>query len=162
VLARFPGVGAEEAAVLAEDERLAEMYRDASAVCPNPKGVAAFLVNEVPRDARLDGAAIGKLVARIDDGTLSSRLAKDVLADLLASGGDPDEIIARKGLVQVNDDGAIAPHVDAVVSANPDKVAAFRGGKQGLLGFFVGEVMKRSGGKANPKRVQELVRAALG
>jgi glutaminyl-tRNA synthetase len=162
VLARFPGVNAEEAVVLDGDARLAAMYRDASEVCHNRRAVASFLVNEVPRDAAIAGAAIGRLVARIEDGTLSSRLAKDVLAELVAGEADPDAVIARKGLVQVSDDGAIAPHVDAVVAANPDKVAAFRGGKQGLLGFFVGEVMKRSGGKANPKRVQELVRAALG
>ncbi|MFZ5481235.1 MAG: glutamine--tRNA ligase/YqeY domain fusion protein [Myxococcota bacterium] len=162
VLARFPGVGAEEAAVLDADPKLAALFADTCNTCRNPKAAASWIVNELPRDADVSGAALGQLVARIDDGTLSSRLAKDVLAEMIAGGGEPDSIIARKGLVQVSDDGAIAPIVAEVVAGNPDKVEAFRGGRQGLLGFFVGEVMKKSGGKANPKRVQELVRAALG
>jgi Asp-tRNA(Asn)/Glu-tRNA(Gln) amidotransferase B subunit len=84
-----------------------------------------------------------------------------VLGELLAGGGDPDAIIARKGLKQVSDPNALAAIVAEVLAKNPAQLTAYRGGRANLLGFFVGEVMKATRGTANPKLAQDLVRTAL-
>jgi len=85
-----------------------------------------------------------------------------VLEVLVAEGGDPAEIIQRLDLAQVGDDAALAPLVHAVMEANPDKVSAYRSGKVGLFGFFMGQAMRESGGKADPARLQALLEVALG
>ena len=95
------------------------------------------------------------------DGTVSNRAAKDVFEAMVSTGKDADTIIEEKGLRQVSDTGAIEALVEQVVAGNPDKVADYRGGKTKLMGWFVGQVMKASGGKANPKAVNEALRAKL-
>jgi aspartyl-tRNA(Asn)/glutamyl-tRNA(Gln) amidotransferase subunit B len=104
---------------------------------------------------------LGALVDLIADGTISGRIAKDVFEEMLQTSRPPAEIVDEKGLRQVTDSGAIEAIVDNVLGANPDKVAEFRGGKDKLLGFFVGQVMKLSEGKANPKLVNELLNKKL-
>ncbi len=104
---------------------------------------------------------LGGLVDLIADGTISGRIAKDVFEEMLQTSRPPAEIVDEKGLRQVTDSGAIEAIVDNVLGANPDKVAEFRGGKDKLLGFFVGQVMKLSEGKANPKLVNELLNKKL-
>lgn len=100
---------------------------------------------------------LGALLDLIADGTISGRIAKDVFEEMLKSSRPPAQIVEEKGLRQVTDSGAIEAIVDSVLDANPDKVAEFRGGKDKLLGFFVGQVMKLSAGKANPNVVNELL-----
>jgi glutaminyl-tRNA synthetase len=160
------GVAEDDAALLSSDDTLAALFDEAAdSVGAHAPALATFLLNELPKDARgsvRDAAAVGTLVLRIEDGTVTGRSAKDVLAVLLAEGGDPDAIIAAKGLRQVSDRGAIEAVVADVIARNPGQLAAFRGGRTGLLGFFVGEVMKATRGAANPGLVQELVRVALG
>ncbi len=157
------GVATDDAAAIAADPTLTALF-DAACQAGPAGAVARFLLNELPREARgptLDAPALGRLVARVEDGTITGRAAKDVLAVLLEEGGDPDAIIAARGLRQVTDRASIEGVVAGVVARNPDKVSAYRGGKTGLLGFFVGEVMKETRGTASPPLVQELVRAAL-
>jgi aspartyl-tRNA(Asn)/glutamyl-tRNA(Gln) amidotransferase subunit B len=101
------------------------------------------------------------LVVLMRDGTISGKIAKDVFEILWTEGGDPATIVEERGLRQVTDTGAIEALVDEVVSANPDKVAQAQA-KPSLAGWFVGQVMKASKGKANPKAVNDLVRSKLG
>ncbi len=159
------GVSEDDAALLSTDEALAALFDDAvDTAGVHAPALATFLLNELPKDARgavKSPAALGTLVTRVEDGTITGRSAKDVLAVLLAEGGDPDAIIAAKGLRQVSDRGAIAAVVADVIARNPGQLAAYKGGRTGLLGFFVGEVMKATRGAANPALVQELVQGAL-
>ena len=104
---------------------------------------------------------IGGLVALISDGTISGRIAKDVFEKMFSTGDDPAVIVEREGLRQVTDVSAIESAVDAVMTANPDKVAEVKE-KPKLFGFFVGQVMKATGGKANPQAVNDILKAKLG
>ncbi len=106
-------------------------------------------------------ARLGRLIDLVGDGTLSGRLAKDVFARMVESGEEADAIIEREGLRQVTDGGAILAVIDQVMAANGDKVAEYRAGKEKLFGFFVGQVMKASQGKANPAAVNQLLKEKL-
>ncbi|MCB0157899.1 MAG: Asp-tRNA(Asn)/Glu-tRNA(Gln) amidotransferase GatCAB subunit B, partial [Caldilineaceae bacterium] len=117
--------------------------------------------DQPPADLGVTPAQLGRLAALVDEGAISSNIAADVLAEMLAGGGDPVEIVDAKGLRQVSDAGALQPVIADVVAANPDKAAAYRNGKDGLIGFFVGQVMRQTGGKANPQLVRELLEAEL-
>jgi aspartyl-tRNA(Asn)/glutamyl-tRNA(Gln) amidotransferase subunit B len=104
---------------------------------------------------------LANLVKRIDDGTISGKAGKEILDYLMSNDIEVDEAIDKLGLRQVSDDGAIIAVIDAVIAANPDKVAEYRSGKDKLFGFFVGLVMKESKGAANPAKVNELLRSRL-
>ena len=104
---------------------------------------------------------LGAMVDLISDGTLSGRLAKDVFAFMVETGKDPATLVEEKGLRQVTDTGAIEAAVDAVIAANPDKAAEVRAGKDKLMGWFVGQVMKATQGKANPAMLNEMVAKKL-
>ena len=163
------GVPREEAEILSGDLDLAAFFEAAVAAGAPAAATATWVVNELMgqlEDRALDslpfgGKEAGGLVALLADGTLSSAGAKEVLAELLEHGGDPARIVERRGLEQVSDAGALDPIVERVIADNPDPVARYRAGKVGLLGFLVGQVMKASGGAANPATVQELLRRKL-
>ena len=104
---------------------------------------------------------LGALVGLIADNTISGRIAKEVFAEMFATGKGAAEIVESKGLKQVTDSGAIEKIVDAVLTENPDKIAEYKSGKDKLFGFFVGQVLKKSGGKANPAMVNDLLKAKL-
>jgi aspartyl-tRNA(Asn)/glutamyl-tRNA(Gln) amidotransferase subunit B len=100
---------------------------------------------------------LGELLDLVQDGTLSATAAKDVLAELFTTEASPRTIVERKGLAQISDTGALEEIVAKVVAANPDLVEKFRGGKSGVLGALVGQVMRETRGRANPKLVNELL-----
>jgi len=102
------------------------------------------------------------MINLIVDGTISGKIAKEVFEEMLSSGERASVVVQRKGLVQISDTGAIEKTVDEVLAANPGEVEKFRAGKQQVFGFFVGEVMKRMKGKANPKVVNEILQKKLG
>ena len=162
------GLSEEDADVIARDDGLPSWFYAAIVVHSNPVGIGNWLINEVQAARKehgelpFGGAEVGALVALIDDGTVSTSIAKRVLAELVQSGGDPAAIVEEKGWKQVSDTSAIQSLVDAALASAPDKVAAYRSGRHGLQGFFVGQVMKASKGQADPRVVQELVTAALG
>jgi aspartyl-tRNA(Asn)/glutamyl-tRNA(Gln) amidotransferase subunit B len=104
---------------------------------------------------------LGGLVALISDGTISGRIAKDVFADMFDSGMSAKKIVERKGLKQVSDSSAIEVLIDTVIASNIDKVEEYRGGKDKLFGFFVGQVMKQSAGQANPGMVNQILKVKL-
>jgi aspartyl-tRNA(Asn)/glutamyl-tRNA(Gln) amidotransferase subunit B len=101
------------------------------------------------------------MIDLIADDTISGRIAKDVFAAMVETGERPGKIVAERGLTQVTDSGAIETAIDAVLQANTDKVAEYRTGKDKLYGFFVGQVMKATGGKANPATLNEILRRKL-
>jgi aspartyl-tRNA(Asn)/glutamyl-tRNA(Gln) amidotransferase subunit B len=104
---------------------------------------------------------LGSLIDLIADGTISGRLAKDIFTEMVASGGDPAAIVAAKGLRQVTDSGAIEAAIDAVLAAQGDKVAEYRAGRDKLYGFFVGQIMRATQGRANPALVNQLLKKKL-
>ena len=110
---------------------------------------------------KISPAMLGGLVGLISDGTISGRIAKDVFADMFETGKDAASIVDEKGLKQVSDSGAIEALIDTVIVANMDKVEEYRGGKEKLFGFFVGQVMKQSGGQANPGMVNQILKSKL-
>jgi aspartyl-tRNA(Asn)/glutamyl-tRNA(Gln) amidotransferase subunit B len=109
----------------------------------------------------VSAAQAGELLNLIADGTLSGTLAKQVFEIMLESGKGAAEIVEERGLKQTSDTGEIDARIDEVLAANADKVAEYKSGKQALFGFFVGQVMKAMAGKANPKVVNERLRAKL-
>ena len=109
-------------------------------------------------DSPVTAENLGKLIDLISNDTISGRIAKDVFEIMIETGDDPEKIVEEKGLKQITDTGAIEAAIDEVIAANPDKVEEIRGGKDKMLGWFVGQVMKSTGGKANPGMVNKLLR----
>ncbi len=158
-----------DADLLTSDVSVGDLFEAALAEHADAPEIAKWVVNDVLREIketpvselRFGGAELGRLVALVASNKVSSASAKEVFSVLLAEGGDPGAIVVARGLEQVSDVSAIEPIIGAILAANADKVAQYRDGKKGLLGFFVGQVMRKAGGKANPKLVKELVAAAL-
>jgi len=113
-------------------------------------------------DSPISTAHGAELLALQVDGTISGRIAKDVFEIMIETGQAPEQIVEEKGLKQVSDTGAIEAMIDEILAENQDKVEQYRGGKDKLFGFFVGQVMKKTQGKANPQVVNQLLRPKLG
>jgi aspartyl-tRNA(Asn)/glutamyl-tRNA(Gln) amidotransferase subunit B len=113
-------------------------------------------------DSKLEPQALAGLLLRIVDGTISGKIAKEVFEAMWSGGGSADAIIADRGLRQITDHSAIEGVIDAVIAANPQQLAEYRAGKDKLFGFFVGQVMKATAGKANPAQLNELLKSKLG
>ena len=118
-------------------------------------------VKLAPAPEPLAPAALAELLALKADGKISGSVAKEVLALMVETGKGAAEIVAERGLAQVSDESALEAEVEAVIAAHPSEVAAYRGGKEGLMGFFVGQVMKRTAGQANPQVVNRILREKL-
>ena len=166
------GLPAYDAGVLTATREMADYYERAVSESGGfAKRTANLLMSELLgylnkdnrdlADSPITSAMLGRLVARIEDGTVSSRVAKDVFEAMWAGEGGPDEVIESKGLKQVTDTGAIEALVDEALASNPEQLEQYRAGKDKLFGFFVGQVMKASGGKANPQQVNELLKKKL-
>jgi aspartyl-tRNA(Asn)/glutamyl-tRNA(Gln) amidotransferase subunit B len=112
--------------------------------------------------SRLSAVQLGGLLVRIADDTLSGKLAKEVFEVMWADGSDADTVIEARGLWQITDGGAIEAVIDGIMAANPKQLADYRSGKDKLFGFFVGQGMKATGGKANPALLNELLKKKLG
>ena len=109
----------------------------------------------------MSAAQLGAIVDLIGENVISGKLAKDLFEIVWTEGGDPRELVESRGMKQVTDTGAIEAAVDAIIAANPDKVAQAQA-KPTMLGWFVGQVMKQTGGKANPQAVNDVLKAKLG
>ncbi len=152
-------------------ERASADYFEAAAKGRDAKLVANWVINELFGRLNKEGLdvqrspvsadALGEIVDLISNGTISGKIAKDLFEIVWTEGGDPEAIVEARGLRQVTDTGAIEAAIDAVIAANPDKVAQALA-KPTMLGWFVGQVMKATGGKANPQSVNELLKAKLG
>jgi glutaminyl-tRNA synthetase len=164
------GLAPVEADLLTRDPGFAALFEGTVALGAAPKPVANWIVNVLLVELKERGineiafgpAQLAEVVRMVEDGTLSSAAGKTVVAELTRDGGDPLEIVERRGLRQVSDDAALVPAVDQVLAANAAKVAEYRAGKTGLIGFFVGQVMRSTGGTANAERVRALLEGRLG
>ena len=123
--------------------------------------VAKELKDKEINELKFTSVQIAQLIKIVDDGTISSKIAKQVFEDMTQSGTNPTKIVEDKGLVQISDPSIISPIIDEVIVKNPDNVEKFKAGNTKLLGFFVGQVLKTTGGKANPQVVNELVAQKL-
>jgi aspartyl-tRNA(Asn)/glutamyl-tRNA(Gln) amidotransferase subunit B len=160
-----------ETSQLVSDRSLADYYEATAKASGNPRAAANWIRSELLRELEASGKTaaespvpaeeLGALIRLIDEGKISGKQAKDVLVEMFSSGKGALAIIDEQGLVQVSDTGEIDALVDQVIAANPDQLASYRGGKETLFGFFVGQVIKASKGKANPKIVNERLRAKL-
>lgn len=176
-MARFMeayGLPKHDATILTNDIAMAAFYEAAVTIAgeQRAKAVSNLMLNELSahlnakgisvEDSKVVPAMVAELVALVEDGTISGKQAKDVFGEMAETGDAPGAIVEMRGMKQVSDTGAIEAVVDGVLAANPDKVEQYRGGKQGLIGFFVGQVMREMGGQANPGVVNEVLKQKLG
>jgi len=172
-LARDYGLSDYDARVLVSDQALAAFFEDAVRTTGGePKQIANWVTGELLRYLKEHGASIstakvtpthvGELVRLVKDGTISNTAAKEVFAEVWASGAAPREVVATKGLAQVSDESEIRAAVDAVLAESEQAVATYQAGKTQVLGALVGKVMKRMNGKANPAVVNSILRARIG
>ena len=165
------GLTKYDASVLCENKEIADFFeaasqgRDAKKVANWMMGDFFAMLNEKKigiEESPVSAENLGKLVDLISQNVISGKIAKDVFVLMVESGENPEKIVEEKGLKQVTDSGAIEAIVEKVIAANPANVEAYRGGKTGLMGWFVGQVMKESQGKANPGMVNSLLQEKLG
>jgi aspartyl-tRNA(Asn)/glutamyl-tRNA(Gln) amidotransferase subunit B len=169
------GLPAYDAEVLTARKDVADYFETALGAHRNPKTISNWVMGDVlrlVRERKLDEALVIRewpvaperlagMVQLIDGGAINGKIAKTVFEQMVESGKSADAIVAEQGLSQVTDSGAIDAAIAAVLDANPDKVAEYRAGKDKLFGFFVGQVMKATQGKANPGKVNELLKERL-
>lgn len=153
--------------ILSSDKGLAGYFEETVKIFPEPKTVSNWIMTELlrelkngnvsPKDSPLSPAHLAELLALIKDGTINIKIGKEIFPELCKSGASPKRLVAENGLVQISDETAIISIVEAVIARSPKEVAEFKAGKEKLLGFFVGQVMKEMKGKANPKLLNELL-----
>ena len=164
------GLSAYDAGILVGEKEVAD-YFEAVAAGRDAKLAANWVIGELfgqlnrtgksLADTPVDANALGELIDLIKDGKINNRIAKEVFEEMFDTGEKAADIVDKKGLTQVSDTGAIEAAIDAVIAANPDKVAEYRSGKDKLFGFFMGQVMKATQGKANPAVVTEILKPKL-
>ena len=166
------GLPEYDAEVLTAEKDVADYFEQAVSEYAQPKKLSNWIMGEVLRilndtDAAIKDAPFGpeklaKLVRIVDEGMVSGSIGKKILNEVFATGQDPEEYAKAKGMVQISDTGSIEGFVDEVIAENPDEVERFRNGEKKLTGFFVGQVMKKSRGKANPGLVNQLLAKKIG
>ena len=161
-----------DAEILTEERSLADYFEEAvAAYGGDSKSVSNWLMNDVLRMLRESGLRAGQLkilpahlaeiIQLLDEKAINTPTGKDLLEKVQSSGDSPRLIVEREGLAQVSDSAALESIIDQVIRENPDQVATYRGGKLTVIGWFVGQVMKNSGGKANPQMVKDLLESKL-
>ena len=167
------GIRPDDAAILVVSKATADYFEQAAAAADAPaQGVANWVIGDLSGALNKEGLEIeasripaddlAGLINRIHDNTISGKIAKEVFEAMWAGEGDADAVIEARGLKQITDTSAIEAIVDKVIAANPGQAEEYRAGKEKLIGFFVGQVMKETGGKANPGQVNEILRNRLG
>lgn len=159
------GVDREDAKLLASDKAVALFFEEAVATHANAGAIANWVVNDVfgqLKERQLDelpfgGGQLGALVALIDAGIVTRNIAKEIFVEMANEGGEPEEIMKRKDLSPMKDLDTLGPMIERLIAEHPDKVQQYRAGRTGLLGFFVGQVMKESAGRADPEVIRELL-----
>ena len=167
------GIRQDDAAILTANRATADYFEAASASADAPAQVVAnWVIGDLSgalnkealeiEASRIPAEALAGLINRIHDNTISGKIAKEVFEAMWAGEGTADAVIEARGLKQITDSSAIEAIVDKVIAANPGQAEEYRAGKEKLIGFFVGQVMKETGGKANPGQVNEILRTRLG
>ncbi len=165
------GLSRKEADIIAVEREVAEWYETAVAAYPHPREVYHWLTGEIFRylneanipitAMKVTPDALAELLRLVEDGTINRNTAKSVLQEMLATGQRPRTIVDAKGLAQVSDEAALRAVVDEIIAAHPDEVRRYREGKKGLFGWFMGQVMRATRGKANPATVKKLLSERL-
>ncbi len=167
------GLPAADATLICSARPLADYFESAVAAYPkNPKAIANWISTELlsrmtdagrqAGNVPVPAASLARLVLRVDDGTISGKIAKDLLDLMIETGQEPDALIEARGLRQVTDDKPIRDAVLRIIEANPQQVATYKSGKTAAFGWFVGQVMKATSGKANPALVNAILKEILG
>ncbi|RAI12197.1 MAG: Asp-tRNA(Asn)/Glu-tRNA(Gln) amidotransferase GatCAB subunit B [Candidatus Melainabacteria bacterium] len=172
--ARYQGLGLSEydANVIVEQMGLALFFDKVLELGATPKIAVNFIMGEIAAylkedhieitDTKLTPENLAELISLIEKGTISNNIGKQIIIEMMKDGTKASAIVEKKGLSQITDEGAIKEIVQKIVDANPAQVQAYKNGKTNLLGFFVGQVMKETKGRANPKTVNELLREIIG
>lgn len=165
------GLSAYDARVLTDDRAIAEYFEATIAAGAEAKQAANWIMGDISAylnkanqkitEIALTPTVLAELITLIEKGTISGKIAKDILPELLESGGSVQALVEAKGLTQISDAAAIAAAIDAVLAANPKELEQYRNGKTKLQGFFVGQVMKQTGGRADPKLTNQLLMQKL-
>ena len=165
------GLPEQDAVVLTGNKELAAYFEACVARFPQPKKVSNWIMAELLRELNRDDReidqcpvtpeALADLLILMEEDVISGKIAKTVFEEMYGTGKAPETIVAEKGLKQVTDEGEIGEVIDSIMAAHPNQVDEYRAGKEKLLGFFVGQVMKQTQGKANPKLVNEVLREKL-
>ena len=161
-----------DASILTEEKVLADFFEDCVKILDRPKAFSNWIINDLLRevkDRKLDVSnlpikprQLAALVEIIEKGTISSTIAKEVFSEMIQTGKEPQKIIEEKGMAQISDEGLIESVVDRVIANNPNVIEDYKKGKKSALAFLVGQVMKETKGKANPKMVNELLTKKVG
>ena len=161
------GIPLYDAEVITSEKAVADYFEECAKVCGTPKQASNWVMVEVLRELK-EGAQfpvsarhLGEMILMIEKGTISGKIAKTVFAEMVATGNPPEKIVREKNLIQVTDQGAIETVIEEVLKENPEQVKRYRKGKTKLLGFFVGQVMKKTKGKANPQMVNTILKDKL-
>jgi aspartyl-tRNA(Asn)/glutamyl-tRNA(Gln) amidotransferase subunit B len=161
-----------DAHLLTLERALADYFEQVVALSGNPKTSANFILNDLQREQKsaarsdeeipLTPDRLAELIRLVDSGTVSLSAARSLFQELYRTGRPPEDLVRERGLAQVSDEGELRGIVEEVLTSNPKQVEQYRAGKTALFGFFTGQVMRASGGKANPGKVNELLREMLG
>ncbi|OHE32010.1 MAG: aspartyl/glutamyl-tRNA amidotransferase subunit B [Syntrophus sp. RIFOXYC2_FULL_54_9] len=164
-------ISAYDAGVLTSGRALADYFEEVARLSGQPKAAANWVMGDILRflndekktvgECPVSPANLAAMIRLIQDGTISGKMAKDISEAMYKTGGTPEEIIKEKGLVQITDGDALAATLTAILEKNPDQVAQYQSGKEKLFGFFVGQAMKATGGKANPQMLNDLLKKML-
>ncbi|MBW4623327.1 MAG: Asp-tRNA(Asn)/Glu-tRNA(Gln) amidotransferase subunit GatB [Cyanosarcina radialis HA8281-LM2] len=165
------GLSAYDARVLTDERSLAEYFETVVAAKASPKQAANWVMGDISAYLNAEKLQVGQialkanglaeLIGLIEDGTISGKIAKEILPELLTQGGSAKELIESKGLVQISDTAELEKIIDEVIAASPKELEQYRSGKTKLLGFFVGQVMKKTNGRADPKLTNQILAPKL-
>jgi aspartyl-tRNA(Asn)/glutamyl-tRNA(Gln) amidotransferase subunit B len=165
------GLSFDDASQIIESRAMADYYEEAARASGNARAASNWILNELVRELKNSGTdiisspvtarSLAEMIKMIDAGTISGKMAKDVLTEMCASGKSVEEVVKDKGGAQLSDEAEIRELADQAIAANPKQLEQYRAGKTALFGFFVGQVMKSSGGRANPQVVNKVLKDAL-
>ena len=161
------GLSAYDTRILTDDRAVAEYFEAAIAAGADTKQVANWVMGDIAAyvnsnnlkitETELKPEVLAELIGLIAKGTISGKIGKEILPELLTKGGSAKALVEKKGLIQISDTGEIEKIIDEVIAAHPQELEQFRGGKTKLKGFFVGQVMKKTSGRADPKLTNQLL-----
>ena len=165
------GLSPYDTRVLTDDHGITQYFEDAIATPTPAKQAANWIMGDITgylnngnlkiEDIALKPKDLAELIGLIEDQTISGKIAKEILPELLTKGGSPQKLVEKKGLTQITDVAALEELIDAVLADNPKELEQYHNGKTKLKGFFMGQVMKRTGGRADPKATNQMLSKKL-
>jgi len=165
------GIPPYDAGVLSSSRPLADYYEEVARQSGNPKAASNWVMGDLLRflneekreirDCPISAASLGELIRLIDQGTISGKMAKEIIEEMYRTGKTAPAVVEEKGMVQITDEAALSGVITGILEANPNQLAQYRSGRDKLFGYFVGQVMKATRGKANPQVINDLLKKML-